>query len=94
MAPRSQAANSEDELIVLHHPDEVEFDRPGKHHYRLGFHLDSGWGFSLVPLTVINGARPPASGLQPPGLAVFGGTHGNEWESQVAVEAAMPRARP
>jgi len=86
MAPRSQAANPEDEVIVLHHPNEVDFDKPGKHHYRLGFHLDSGWGFSLVPLTVINGTRPPASGSQPPGLAVFGGTHGNEWEGQVAVK--------
>jgi predicted deacylase len=86
MATRSEGANPEREPIVLHHPDELDFDRPGKHHYRLGLHLDSGWGFSLVPLTVINGLRPPARGAEPPGLAVFGGTHGNEWEGQVAVK--------
>lgn len=71
---------------IVHHPDQIDFDKPGKHHYRLAFHLDSGWGFSLVPLTVINGLRSPhaASALQ--GLAAFGGTHGNEWEGQVAVK--------
>jgi len=86
MAPRNPIANPENEPIVLHHPDEVDFDKSGKHHYRVGFHLDSGWGFSLVPLTVINGMRLPAEGTQPPGLAVFAGTHGNEWEGQVAVK--------
>lgn len=94
MAPRSQPVNPEDEVIVLHHPDEVDFDKPGKHHYRLGFHLDSGWGFSLVPLTVINGTRPQASGSQSPGLAVFGGTHGNEWEGQVAVKRLCRQLNP
>ncbi len=37
--------------------------RPGTHHYPLAysgrqpsaFHQDSNWGYSLVPLTVING---------------------------------------
>jgi hypothetical protein len=34
----------------------VDFETPGKRHYRLAFHLDSAWGYSLVPLTVIRGA--------------------------------------
>ena len=71
---------------IVHHPAQIDFDKPGKHHYRLAFHLDSGWGYSLVPLTVINGLRPPAAGVKPPGLAAFGGTHGNEWEGQIAVK--------
>ncbi len=71
---------------IVHHPAQVDFDKPGKHHYRLAFHLDSGWGYSLVPLTVINGLRPPAAGVEPTGLAAFGGTHGNEWEGQIAVK--------
>ena len=67
-------------LEIVHHPDEVDSDRPGKHHYQLAFHLDSSWGYSLVPLTVINGRPGPG------GAAVFGGTHGNEWEGQIAVK--------
>src|SRR3954454_24807344 len=75
---------------IVHHPDQIDFDKPGKHHYQLAFHLDSGWGYSLVPLTVINGTRPAPAGTNPAGLpaglAAFGGTHGNEWEGQVAVK--------
>ena len=71
---------------IVHHPDQIDFDKPGKHHYQVAFHLDSGWGYSLVPLTVINGLRPPPAQTIPPGLAAFGGTHGNEWEGQVAVK--------
>jgi N2-acetyl-L-2,4-diaminobutanoate deacetylase len=71
---------------IIHHPDQIDFEKPGKHHYQVAFHLDSGWGYSLVPLTVINGTRAARSGAHPPGLAAFGGTHGNEWEGQVAVK--------
>lgn len=73
-------------LNIVHSPEQVDFEKPGKHHYQLAFHLDSSWGNSLVPLTVINGLRPPAPGAKLPGLAAFGGTHGNEWEGQVAVK--------
>ena len=59
----------------------LDFDTPGKRHYRLAFHLDSAWGYSLVPITVIRGASPG-----PTGVAVIGGTHGNEYEGQVAVK--------
>jgi len=72
----------------------IDFDRPGKHHYRLAFPLDSSWGYSLVPITIINGLRPPEPGLEPPGLAAFGGTHGNEWEGQVAVKDLCQQLDP
>ena len=36
---------------VIYNPADVDFDRPGKHHYQIAFHLDSSWGYSLVPLT-------------------------------------------
>ncbi len=40
------------------------------------------WGF----ITVINGTRAGAPGdPDPPGIAVFGGTHGDEYEGQIAV---------
>jgi predicted deacylase len=65
---------------IIHRPDQIDFDRPGKHDYQLAFHLDSTWGYSLVPLTVINGGGAAT------GVAVFGGTHGNEWEGQIAVK--------
>jgi len=58
----------------------VDFDTPGKRHYQLGFHLDSAWGYSLVPMTVIRGSSDGT------GVAVIGGTHGNEYEGQIAVK--------
>lgn len=61
--------------------NQIDFDTPGKRHYQLAFHLDSAWGYSLVPLTVIRGGRGDA-----PGVAVVGGTHGNEYEGQIAVK--------
>jgi predicted deacylase len=70
---------------VIYDPAAIDFDKPGKHHYQVAFHLDSSWGYSLVPLTVINGLRD-ADGPAPPGVVAFGGTHGNEWEGQVAVK--------
>jgi predicted deacylase len=79
---------------IVHRPAEIDFDRPGKHHYRLAFHLDSGWGYSLVPMTVINGLRPARPGTEPPGLAAFGGTHGNEWEGQIAVKRLCEQLDP
>jgi predicted deacylase len=64
----------------------LDLTRPGVEHHRLPFHLDGSWGYSLVPITVINGTRPGPSGApEPPGVAVFGGTHGDEYEGQVAV---------
>jgi len=67
-------------------PTQIDWNAPGKRHYSVAFHLDSSWGYSLVPLTVINGSRAPASKKLPVGVAVFGGTHGNEWEGQIAVK--------
>lgn len=67
----------------------IDFDSPGKRHYQLAFHLDSAWGYSLVPLTVIRGAAGDA-----PGVAVFGGTHGNEYEGQIAVKRLCHDLQP
>ena len=70
---------------LIYNADQLPWDAPGKRHYDLAFHLDSSWGYSLVPLTVINGTRK-SDGEMPPGIAVFGGTHGNEWEGQIAAK--------
>jgi predicted deacylase len=59
----------------------VDFETHGKRHYQLAFHLDSAWGYSLVPLTVVRGAAGISAGA-----AVIGGTHGNEYEGQIAVK--------
>ncbi|MEZ5399463.1 MAG: succinylglutamate desuccinylase/aspartoacylase family protein [Bryobacteraceae bacterium] len=67
---------------IVHHGSEVDFVSPGKRHYRVAFHLDGTWGYSLVPLTVIVGTR----GANANGLVCFGGTHGNEYEGQIAVK--------
>jgi predicted deacylase len=64
-------------------PAAIDFTRAGTHHYQAAFHLDGSWGYSLVPITVINGIR---GGDAAPGVAVFGGTHGNEYEGQIAVK--------
>ncbi|MCW5980819.1 MAG: succinylglutamate desuccinylase/aspartoacylase family protein [Bryobacteraceae bacterium] len=71
---------------VIYDPDRLDFDAPGKRHYQLAFHFDSAWGYSLVPITVINGSKEPGPAGRPPGVVAFGGTHGNEWEGQVAVK--------
>jgi len=68
--------------ILIHDLAGIDFSKPGKHHYQLAFHLDGDWGYSLVPLTVINGLRGPAARA----VAVFGGTHGDEYEGQVVVK--------
>ena len=72
------------EPTVIYDPSQIDFEKPGKHHYHAAFHHDSSWGYSLVPLTVINGLK--RSHKRSPGVAVFGGTHGNEWEGQVTVK--------
>jgi predicted deacylase len=69
-------------LTVVHNPEQIDFERPGKHHYQVAFHLDGAWGYSLVPLTVINGR----GGRNANTVICFGGTHGNEYEGQIAVK--------
>jgi len=71
---------------VVYDPACIDFDRPGKQHYQVAFHHDSSYGYSLVPLTVINGMKGPPGPPHPRAVAAFGGTHGNEWEGQVAVK--------
>ena len=68
--------------IVVHDPERIDFEKPGKHHYQVAFHLDGSWGYSLVPLTVANGRRGPNQNS----VICFGGTHGNEYEGQIAVK--------
>lgn len=70
-------------MNVVRDTDLIDFARPGKHHYQIAFHLDNSWGYSLLPLTVINGL---ASAGSRPGVVAIGGTHGNEYEGQVAVK--------
>src|SRR5213593_4694618 len=69
-------------VATVYDPSQIDYEKPGKHHYQVAFHLDSNWGYSLVPMTVINGLR----GAAEPGVAAIGGTHGNEYEGQVAVK--------
>ncbi|HXE11662.1 MAG TPA: succinylglutamate desuccinylase/aspartoacylase family protein [Bryobacteraceae bacterium] len=71
---------------TVYHPGEIDWAAPGKRQYDVAFHLDSSWGYSLLPVTVINGLKNPGTGKMPPGVAVFGGNHGNEWEGQIAVK--------
>src|SRR5215467_14647843 len=68
--------------ILVHDPESIDFAKPGKHHYQVAFHLDGTWGYSLLPLTVINGRRGPSADT----VICFGGTHGNEYEGQIAVK--------
>src|SRR5690349_14648283 len=70
---------------VVHDPAEIDFALPGKRDYQVAFHLDGSWGYSLVPMTVINGLAG-GSGPKPAGIAAFGGTHGNEYEGPVAIK--------
>lgn len=65
---------------VVYDYREIDYNRPGKSTYEVGFHYDSTWGFTLIPMTIINGSR--GSGTS---VVCFGGTHGNEYEGQVAV---------
>ena len=68
--------------ILIHDISSIDFDRPGKQDYQVAFHLDGTWGYSLLPLTVINGSR----GGNPNGVLCFGGTHGNEYEGQISIK--------
>jgi predicted deacylase len=65
---------------VIHDPADIDFARPGKHHYEVAFARDGTYDKVLVPLTVINGARGAGQTI-----AGFGGTHGNEYEGQVVM---------
>jgi predicted deacylase len=68
--------------MLIHDFAELDFTTPGKRHYQVAFHLDGTWGNSLVPLTVVVGKR----GDNANGVLCFGGTHGNEYEGQIAVK--------
>src|SRR6266542_3766194 len=84
--PANRLVTSTSMLTTAYDPSQIDFESPGKRHYQVAFHFDSGWGYSLVPLTIINGRRGAGAARQPSGTGVFGGTHGNEWEGQIAVK--------
>ena len=67
---------------VVYNPSDIDFAKPGKHHYQVAFQMDSNRGSSLIPLTVINGLSGPSE----KNVVAFGGTHGNEYEGQVSVK--------
>jgi predicted deacylase len=75
-------------------PSDVDLESPGKRHYQVAFPLDGSWGYSLVPLTVVRGTRQAVTPPRIEGVAVFGGTHGNEYEGQVAVKQLCQELDP
>jgi predicted deacylase len=79
---QQSTVQQQDRPEVIFDPARIDWDRPGKSHYQVAFHLDGSWGYSLVPLTIINGLR----GANPNDVVAFGGTHGNEWEGPVAIK--------
>lgn len=76
-------------VTTVHNHNEIDFNRPGKTMYEVAFHYDGTWGNALVPLTVINGTAGPGKSV-----VCFGGTHGNEYEGQVAVWRLMHELDP
>lgn len=77
------------DVQTIHYHEQLDFERPGKSLYELAFHYDGEWGNALVPLAVINGEAGPG-----PCVAAFGGTHGDEYEGQVAVWRLMHELDP
>jgi len=77
------------DVKTVHDHNQIGFERPGKSIYEVAFHYDGTWGNTLVPMTVINGTA--GSGKS---LICFGGTHGNEYEGQVAVWRLMHELDP
>lgn len=80
---------TETEVTIVHDHNTIDFDRPGKSMYEVAFHFDGTWGNALAPLTVINGAAGPGKSV-----VCFGGTHGNEYEGQLAVWRLMHELDP
>jgi predicted deacylase len=76
-------------VTTTHDHSQIDFDRPGKQFYEVAFHYDGTWGNALVPLVVINGTAGAGRSV-----ACFGGTHGNEYEGQVAVWQLMHELDP
>ena len=67
---------------IVYNPSDIDFAKPGKHHYQIAFQMDGNWGSSLIPITVVNGLNGPVE----KNVVAFGGTHGNEYEGQVSVK--------
>jgi predicted deacylase len=80
---------NKEQVTVIHDHNSIDFDRPGKSIYEVAFHYDGTWGNALVPMTVINGTAGTGKTV-----VCFGGTHGNEYEGQVAVWRLMHELDP
>ncbi|MCL4783782.1 MAG: succinylglutamate desuccinylase/aspartoacylase family protein [Bryobacterales bacterium] len=78
--------NTPEPNVIVCAPGELDLSSPGKRHYQIAFPLDSSWGYSLLPFTVIRGTRTTGCAATAGGVVAFGGTHGNEYEGQVAVK--------
>ena len=86
----SGPAGRTEAVDIVQSSDPIDWERPGTQHYRVAFPLDGKWGYSLVPLTVINGYR----GRSEHNVLVIGGTHGNEWEGQIAARRLADELDP
>lgn len=80
----------DDVVEIVYSPESIDWDRPGVSHYRVAFPLDGKWGYSLVPVTVVNGRL----GSSQDNVLIVGGTHGNEWEGQIAVRRLAAELDP
>lgn len=58
----------------------IDWERPGARLYHVPFTYDDAWGRVRVPLYVACAGRPG------PTVAVFGGTHGDEYEGPIALK--------
>lgn len=74
---------------TVHDHNTIDFDLPGKATYEVAFHFDGAWANALVPMTVINGTAGPGRSI-----VCFGGTHGDEYEGQVAIWRLMHELDP
>lgn len=74
---------------IIYNFDKIDLDQPGKSIFEIAMHYDSNWGFALIPMAIINGRRGPGKNV-----VCIGGTHGNEYEGQVAAWRLMQDLDP
>ena len=72
------------------HPDNIDFDSPGRRDYWVSLEHDTMWGAHLIPLTVMVGKQAEPGR----GLVTFGSTHGNEYEGPTAIKLVMHEIDP
>lgn len=47
---------------IIHDPADIDFDRPGKHHYEVAFTFDGTYDKVLVPLRPAGASRRSTGG--------------------------------